>query len=304
MIPVFKYNWRLHWAVGFITFVLACGSSATDPKIVTIHPSNTSAASHFEQCELGKIQEVLVDTLFVKNPKDLEAYIQSNRVLLLENKKYEFQTTLKINNIENLKIIGSELTELGVATKNATVLALDNSRNISIQNLQIGHSHSPGHTGEQGVLRIEHSTNIQISNSTVLGAGTFGLIAKDVCNLKFENSKITKCSALIFELNKSRKITFENSVFHDNNLSISVLGGFTNSTKEVSFVNCSFLNNQPHVEGNPVFNFNNNYQNFEERIIFKNCTFKNNKGYKWYGDKIRLESCTIDSTDFINLSND
>lgn len=45
----------------------------------------------------------------------------------------------------------------------------------------------------------------------------------------------------------------------------------------------------------------NNYQDFDEKIIFKNCTFKNNKGFKWYGGKIKLEQCEIDSTDFIGL---
>ena len=53
--------------------------------------------------------------------------------------------------------------------------------------------------------------------------------------------------------------------------------------------------------GNPAFNFRDNYKDFNEQILFTNCTFKNNKGFKWYGDKIKLSNCKIDSSDFIGF---
>ncbi len=258
--------------------------------------------SPFDYCaEFNKDQFISMDSIFVETADELRNQLRNNRILILKNKKYELESTLQIDNIENLKIVGAKTSVLITSEQNFTVLKLLNSKNISIENIKIGHFRNQEHTGEQGVLRIEHSSQINILNCKISGAGTFGLITKDVCNLKFEDSEITKCTALIFELDKSRKIEFKNSKFQDNRLAISVLGGFTNSTKEVTFLGCEFLNNQPVISGNPAFNFNNNFQNFEEKIIFRNCTFKNNKGYKWYGEKIKLENCKIDSSDFIGI---
>ena len=135
------------------------------------------------------------------------------------------------------------------------------------------------------------------------GSGTNGLATFDVYNLKFTNFEITQSTSLIFELEKSRKIEFKNSKFQNNNLSISVLGGFTSSTKDISFVNCDFLNNLPDQTGNPAFNFYDNSEegDLEVKIIFTNCTFKNNKGFKWYGDNIKLNNCILDSSGFIGI---
>ena len=238
---------------------------------------------------------------FVDNEEELTSNIKSNRILKLKGNQFNLKSSLNLDGIENLKLIGSQNSTLSILGQNSTVINLRNSFNVHLENLIIGQSEHQVHIGEQGVVRIEHSNNITISNCKILGAGTFGLITKNVCRLKFNNSSITKCTAVIFELDQSRKIEFKNSTFHDNHLGVSVLGGFTNSTKEVSFTNCQFINNIPNVQGNPVFNFMNNFEKFEEKIVFKKCTFKNNKGYKWYGDKIKLDQCEIDSTDFTGL---
>lgn len=241
------------------------------------------------------------DTISVQTAEELIKHIKSNRVIELANHEYQLSSTLLIDRIKNLKIVGPGISNLLITGKNEAVLDISNCHNIQLTNLIIGHSESPGYEGEQGVLRISHSDHINISNCKLLGAGTFGLITYDVHNFRFSNSEITDCTALIFELEKSRNFIFENSKFQHNNLSISVMGGFTNSTKEISFENCAFLNNKPKMTGNPAFNFRDNYTDFDEKITFSNCRFMNNKGYKWYGDKIELRNCKIDTTDFIGL---
>ena len=102
----------------------------------------------------------------------------------------------------------------------------------------------------------------------------------------------------------SSNIEFINSKFYNSDLATSVLGDFTNSTKDQIFLKCEFLNNKPAMVGSSVFNFMGIYENFDESIIFTNCIFKNNKGFKWYRDKIELKDCKIDSTDFIIFQRD
>lgn len=300
MKAIFGHNWILRITVSTMSIFFSCGTNGNSNNIESIKIVNTK--SHFDGCdELKEFQPSFIDTIFVKTADELKSQLKNNRVLILGNQNYKLESTLQLDSIENLKIVGNKTSRLMIDKQNSTVLKLSNSHNFWIENVTIGHSTNQGHIGEQGIVRIEHSSNVNIKSCKILGAGTFGLIVKDVCGLTFENSEITKCSALIFELNKSKKIEFKNTKFQDNRLAISVLGGFTNATKEVTFTNCEFLNNQPEMSGNPAFNFDNNYQNFEEKIFFKNCTFKNNKGYKWYSDKIKLENCKIDSTDFIGL---
>jgi len=242
------------------------------------------------------------DTVTVQNTEELIKHLRSNRVIHLGSNEYPLTTTLLIDSIENLNIIGTGSSRLIIVERNSTVLKLSNSSDIHLDSLVIGHRGSPGHNGEHGVLRVVHSNDINISNCKLLGAGTFGLVTYDTYNLKFTNSEITECTALIFELEKSRRIEFTDSKFHNNDLAISVLGGFTNSTKKVSFLNCDFVHNRPKMPGNPAFNFMGNSKNLDERIVFTNCLFKNNEGFKWYGDKIELNDCKVDSTGFVNFS--
>lgn len=252
------------------------------------------------------------DTVTAKTTEELLNYLQSNRVIRLLGKEYTFGSSLLfqndskvaqndqglvINGIKNLKIEGTVGTKLSVYSKNAPVLKLINAHNIRLESLIIGHTESPGYEGEQGALNISYSYNIRVSNCKLLGAGTFGLLTYAVYNLKFKNSEITKCTALIFELERTRNVKFKNSKFHHNTVATSVLGGFTNASEKIFFKNCDFTDNQPKMDGNPLFNQMDNY----EPILFSNCTFKNNKGFKWYGDQLELVNCQIDSSDFIGL---
>ncbi|MFK8104260.1 MAG: right-handed parallel beta-helix repeat-containing protein [Saprospiraceae bacterium] len=243
----------------------------------------------------------LTDTIIIKTTQELRSQINSNRVIKLINHEYILATTLLIDQVKNLKIIGTSNTKLRIAGQNATVLSIVHSKNIHLDSLILGHRNSLGYQGEQGVLRVSHSNQISIANAKLLSAGTFGFVSNNVYDLSFTNSEITACTALLFELEKSHHIEFEKVKFHHNDLGISVLGAFTRSTKDIHFKHCSFFNNKPKMLGNPAFNFFDNYEDDDQTIIFSNCSFKNNKGYKWYGEKIVLKDCEIDSTDFIGL---
>ena len=273
--------------------------SSNDNDLNTVAKSN-SLLEHPRESDTNN-SPYYRDTVIAKTSRELIEQINSNRLIKLVSNEYHLASTLVIDHIKDLKIAGTASSKLMIEERNATVAKILHAHNIHLDSLEMGHKESSGHKGEHGVLSISDSQNINISNCKLFGAGTFGLITNDVYNLKFSNSEITECTFLIFELSESRKIEFSHSKFHNNNLAISVLGAFTNSTKEVVFSKCGFLNNKPDMVGNPAFNFMDNYGDFDHPIIFIDCTFKNNKGFKWYGDKIELNNCQIDSSDFIGF---
>lgn len=237
------------------------------------------------------------DTVTVRTEQELVKQIRSNRLIRLVDKEYILNSSLRIDGIKNLKIVGMGSSKLFVYERNQTVLRLLNSHNIHLDGLIIGDKESSRHGGEPGVLNISYSYNINIANCKLNGSGTFGLVTYAVYNLEFTNSEITECSTLIFDLERSRKFQFKNSKFHNNNLSTSVLGGFSNASKDISFLNCVFSDNEPSMAGNPAFNQRDLYA----PILFSDCTFKNNKGFKWYGDNLKLNNCNVDSSGFIGF---
>lgn len=248
-----------------------------------------------------------LDTVIAKTSNEFIESIQSNRVIQLENINYSFSTSsnnfpLKIEGVKNLKIIGTPGSNFVAEGKSNCVLQVANAYNIHIDNIVLGQESDTTRFCNYGKLKIEHAYNVTVENTKILGGGSIGLVTKDINNFVFKNSEITQCDILIFELDKSKRCRFVDSKFYNNHLGASVLGGFTNGSQNVTFDNCEFVNNIPKNAGNPAFNFFENYKNSEDQILFINSTFRNNNGFKWYGEKIKLEKCKIDSSDFIGLS--
>lgn len=241
------------------------------------------------------------DTFLVSNSQELLESIGSNRLIKLASKDYAISSNLIINQVKNLRIEGGLGLKIQMTGKGKNVVLIKDSHNIQLDSLVISPSLKQGLSGDPGVLRIQGSYNISLNHCQIIGSSGFGLVTEDALNFKFINSEIRSSTDLIFELQKSRKCYFSNSVFQDNNLNISVLGGFTFGTREVYFTECLFKNNQPKFPGNPLFNFMENVDLANGKIVFKDCSFRNNKGYKWYGEKMELINCKIDSTDFIDF---
>ncbi|MFK7806167.1 MAG: right-handed parallel beta-helix repeat-containing protein [Saprospiraceae bacterium] len=287
-----------------ISFITSCEEGISNHKTEQINRKSIIHKTNYELCKETKdYSTFFTDTIAVQTAEELEGHIQSNRVIILSGKKYTFKSTLKIEDIKNLKIIGTDSSELIISNKITSVINLLKTQNIYFENLKIGSSVNSENITPQGIINIEHSSNINISNCKIFGLSGFGLTTNNVCHLKFENSEVTACTGMLFLLEQSQNIQFIKSRFHNNDLKVSVLGGFTNLTKEVTFIHCEFSNNISETIGNPAFNFDRNWENFEEKIIFSNCIFTNNKSYKWYGDKITLDNYKIDSSDFIGLQN-
>ncbi|MFK7972436.1 MAG: right-handed parallel beta-helix repeat-containing protein [Bacteroidia bacterium] len=215
--------------------------------------------------------EVLtLDTIVVQTTEELIQGIRSNRLIKLTSDVYSLPATLHIDSIHHLTIVGTGASILKPSDPNTNVLHLTNCDHIKLDSLKL----------------VE---------------GKIGLKTKDVTHLSVSNSEITGCSILIFELEKSRHIKFQNTDFHHNILIASVLGGFTYSTHDVTFLDCDFVHNIPKMPGNPAFNLMENYTDFDKPIVFTNCTFKDNKGFKWYGKKFKLNDCQTDSSGIMEM---
>lgn len=243
-----------------------------------------------------------LDTVFISHTKELEKNLKSNTVLIIEGGTYILETTLILKAFKNLSLKGLGLVEILLHSKNESVLKIENSKNILLENIDLGGFPKSESLEKNILVEIQNSSNINIQNCKIKGHSKIGLVTQNVSDLFVANSELTNCSILIFDLQNSQNIKFFQSKFCDNNLNASVLGGFTNGTRRVEFQNCEFSNNKPKMIGNPAFNFDGNWKDFHEKILFSNCTFRKNVGFKWYPDKIQLENCIIDSNDFKGLS--
>lgn len=301
MKKTFLNNWISQNIILCIIIFASCGIN--DNRTATSDYVSDNRISNLNDFEGTHLDNSILrrDTVTVQTSEELIQQLRSNRLIKLVSSNYILDTSLIIEGINDLQIEGTGYTKLSTLENNLTVLKLSEVNNIHLDGLILGQSESEGVNFKHCVMRISSSNNINISNCKLLGAGTFGLITYDVNELSFNNSEITHCTGLIFELKKSRNIKFKDSRFYSNNSSISVLGAFTNSTREVTFLNCDFVDNIPDMAGNPAFNFLDNYTDLEDKILFDHCTFKNNKGFKWYGEKIELIDCKMDSSGFIGL---
>lgn len=232
----------------------------------------------------------------IKSAKDFVNEIGSNKTLVLEQNCYDLSDIimdydkniffrdefdgqeLVIKNVKNLRIIGEgkNRVQIFVSPSHATVLNFYNSKNIHLENLQIGHYPEEGECSG-GVLSIEDSENFTIENCELFGCGTHGILCSNLERLRVSNSLITKC-----------------------NESIIGLGDCTNS----KFEKCEFVNNKTYMLN---FSHCNN-------IIFNECTIMDNS-YQYYYDyemigvtkhcinlrdtsrKIIFNKCNIDALD-------
>lgn len=246
------------------------------------------------------------DTISVKNSEELLNNIKSNRLIKLvefeyilnKNSDYYPQGIL-FDSIHDFKILGTGKSKLFAFERNATVLIFTNSYNVKLSNLTIGHTEEPNQNCEEGVLKFIDCQNVVIENCKLFGSGTYGLTVSNVRNLLFNASSITECTNRILTVAKSHNIKFVNSKFHNNTLSSPNLAVFSES-KNVIFEGSEIIDNettQPDLAENAIFEIRNEIN----QIQFNNCTFLRNKDFNWFGDKLKLNSCKVDSSKFADF---
>jgi hypothetical protein len=187
---------------------------------------------------------------------------------------------LVIFGVQNLKIIGMGATPVKVITKPVygDVIVFENCTNITIENVDAGHSPEKGQcTG--GVFNFIKSKNITINNSIMYGSGMEGITAENVTKLICNNSKIRGCSYSIMTLSKCNNFEFNNCEFTDNQEFDLV--NITNSTS-IKFNSCLFANNKTNIDEYSTYSL---FNISESKLVqLKGCTIQNNSSIYFSND--------------------
>lgn len=147
---------------------------------------------------------------------------------------------LSLINIHNLYIHGRRGAKIVVEPRRAYVFNLVGCDNVCLSNLIMGHTE--GGYCEGGVVGVELSSNISITDCDLYGCGTYGLTCNKSEAVYMRGSNIHDCTYGIMELRHSHEITFEECDFFRNREYdlVDVFG-----CDEVLFTDCRFyLNNR------------------------------------------------------------
>ena len=143
---------------------------------------------------------------------------------------------LNIMSVENLTIDGGpDRKYICLDSYEADVLSFAFCKNITIQNIILGHEPTAGCAGS--VTCFYNCSNVLIENSQLFGCGEIGINAYDCDNFIVKKSDIFDCSYVGVELENMKKATFAECKFAD--FSEDVLHFWT-GCKQIAFNNCIF----------------------------------------------------------------
>ena len=156
---------------------------------------------------------------------NLTTVLQSNQISkMLKNNSSKLSidecfdgVELHINEVKNLTIrgAGDKPVRLVVEPRYAYVLTFLNCKNITIENLEIGHTPEQGYC-DGGVLRFTDSENMTVQNCYLFGCGTEGADIVNSKHVYFKNTDIYECTYYIFLITGSEHIQFDKCRFYRN----------------------------------------------------------------------------------------
>jgi len=140
---------------------------------------------------LPKQREVKVSTA-----QELMSAIANDTKILVDTKDIiELEKGIVLDSISNLTIegVGKELVHVRVADAYENVFTIQNSSNIRIANLKLGHL-APRGSCEGDVVFIDNSSNVDISGCKLYGCGLEGIVVYSASNLSISTCEIYECS--------------------------------------------------------------------------------------------------------------
>lgn len=187
----------------------------------------------------------------VQTADGLLSNIGSNRTIIIENDILDFTETLKllaqsniidetpscedgryvfpegtsytnefdgpslwISNVQNLKIVGKKKdTHIQVDPAYANVFGLSKCKNITFENLKLGHKEQGNCVGD--VLHFDECADITINNCKLYGCGVIGLYAEYCNHILTTNTEIYDCSESGIHFDHSRLCIFGNCKIYD-----------------------------------------------------------------------------------------
>ena len=160
--------------------------------------------------------------------------------------------TVTVHDVTDLQIVGVGQGEhrIIVSPRDVFVLAFENCKNVTLENITFGHDPIGGECFD-GVLRFFNSMNIVVRKCDLFGCGTEGLSIEGVNGFLFEKSSIRDCNAGIMTVSNGNNLKFVKSAFFNNKESYSFQ--FTESN-QVTFTDCVIAGNE---SKGPLFDLTN-----------------------------------------------
>jgi hypothetical protein len=235
----------------------------------------------------------------VNNALDLMNAIQSDVIIELAPGEYNISRIMEeINNpnislvdnfdgfepniyeISNLTIKGGGKATILLEPRYAWVLYFINCTNLKFEGITFGHTES-GYC-MAGVLGFDSCYTVEISDCSLYGSGTVGIMANMCTNVLVKKSEIYDCSYGLAYIYNCHNVNFEATTFR--NTGEFNLVEITQS-EEVSFTKCKFYDNftneyMPHlfcVDEVFWFSEEENAELKKSDLTLTKCTFKNNK---------------------------
>lgn len=209
---------------------------------------------------IGKPTEQEILEITVGTAEELIAALGSDRIIYLNEGVYNLTAAdpgytspavyfgeqhdgpeLFLEDVHNLTIqgIGDKQSQIVVEPRYANVMNFRDCSNISIVNIEAGHTNGGECSG--GVFLYTNCENIQIRDTLMYGCGTKGLIMNRTNNVTVANSSIYECTNGIMNIDFGSNISFQNCVFRDNATKESMV--YAEQTSNLSMDSCTFLRN-------------------------------------------------------------
>ena len=251
------------------------------------------------------------DTTRVKNVSELLEVVASDRIIELQAGTYNLSNidihqapSMKVskqefNNqepvfdaVNNLQLIGRGTVKIIMDTRTAWVMIFENSANITLKNLTLGHDIPGGCSG--GVVKFKNSKNIKLENLKLYGSGTIGIELNNCQQVEVNHCDVYECTYHLLNIIKSEQISFKNTSFRDT-------GQFEmlnfEKTSNIIFEKCNFSNNfsNAHLDYDFI-DLKGNVDNLQ----FKKCLFENNNFHRFVNRLgiVKLQKCKFKNNAF------
>lgn len=243
-------------------------------KSGTIYDSNGLPRREPQYDDAGNIVGYR-DIFYISDGDMLQQMINdhpANSVFVLNKKTYRMKNRLKLKDLENVEILGTEGSSLRITSGGEVVVEVGSCHDLTIRNLEIGHDDDVGYC-DQGVLQAMDS-NLSLIKCDIFGCGTVG-VAVYGCTIAAQETVIHDCSYSVMWAYES-EAEFSNCTFSGNGCQYPDFAGedFVNPAEYalegsgvVSFKKCDFTNN---LNGQIV------PASDADKFVFEECTFSGN----------------------------
>ncbi|MGK0389134.1 MAG: hypothetical protein ACI94Y_001870 [Maribacter sp.] len=211
----------------------------------------------------------------------------------------ELENGLVLDKMDGLKIIGYDEKTVRFVTPmpDVPVITFKNSRNVSIENIEMGHAPEKATVCDGHVVSFIDCKDIMINNCFLFGSGYQGINAERVKGMECNNTIIRGCTGRILTVSDSEDVTFTNCTFTDNVGTNSMIS-FTKS-KKITMDNCEISLNR--MEYNETQDMMSGYAVFAtydcKKVTATNCRIVGNSTPFLFETKtgITIEECDIHS---------